>query len=53
VPVDRAVLTFYLPVAVVTTAVVSGLMLTKCVPRWAGGVLMLFYGLFVAGGWFF
>ena len=52
VPVDRVVLTFYLPVAVVTTAVVSGLMLTKCVPRWAGGVLMLFYGLFVAGGWF-
>jgi Ca2+/Na+ antiporter len=29
VPVDRAVLTFYLPVAVITTAVVSGLMLTK------------------------
>jgi cation:H+ antiporter len=52
VPVDRAVLTFYLPVAVVTTAIVSVLMLTKCVPRWAGGVLMLFYGLFVAGGWF-
>jgi cation:H+ antiporter len=52
VPVERAVLTFYLPVAVVTTAVVSGLMLTKGVTRWAGGVLMLFYGLFVAGGWF-
>jgi cation:H+ antiporter len=52
VPVDRAVLTFYLPVAVVTTAVVSGLMVTKCIPRWAGGVLMLLYGLFVAGGWF-
>ena len=51
-PVDRAVLTFYLPVAVVTTAVVSGLMLTKCIPRWAGGVLMLLYGLFVMGGWF-
>jgi cation:H+ antiporter len=51
VPVDRAVLTFYLPVAVVTTAVVSGLMLTKGIPRWAGGVLMLLYGLFVTGGW--
>jgi hypothetical protein len=49
--VDRAVLTFYLPVAVVTTAVVSGLMLTKGIPRWAGGVLMLLYGLFVTGGW--
>jgi Ca2+/Na+ antiporter len=52
VPVDRAVLTFYLPVAIVTIAVVSGLMVTKCIPRWAGGVLMLLYGLFVAGGWF-
>ena len=52
VPVDRAVLTFYLPVAVVTTAVVSGLMLTKCIPRWAGGVFMLLYALFVTGGWF-
>jgi cation:H+ antiporter len=52
VPVDRAVLTFYLPVAVMTTAVVSGLMLTKCIPRWAGGVLMLLYVLFVTGGWF-
>jgi cation:H+ antiporter len=53
VPVDRAVLSFYLPVAVVTTAVVSGLMLMKGIPRWAGGVLMLLYGLFVTGGWFF
>jgi cation:H+ antiporter len=52
VPVDRAVLTFYLPVAVVTTAVVSGLMLTKRIPRWAGSVLMLLYVLFVTGGWF-
>jgi len=52
VPVERAVLTFYLPVACITTAVVSGLMLTKCVPRWAGSVLILLYGLFVSGGWF-
>jgi cation:H+ antiporter len=52
VPVARAVLTFYLPVAVMTAAVVSGLMLTKCIPRWAGGVLMLLYVLFVTGGWF-
>lgn len=53
VPVDRAVLTFYLPVAFITTAVVSGLMLTKGMPRWAGGVLLLLYGLFATGGWFF
>jgi cation:H+ antiporter len=52
VPVDRAVLTFYLPVTFITAAVVSGLMLTKCVPRWAGGLLILLYGIFVAGGWF-
>ena len=52
VPVDRAVLTFYLPVAVITMAVVSGLMLTKRIPRWAGGVLILLYVLFVSGGWF-
>ena len=52
VPVDRAVLTFYLPVTFMTAAVVSGLMLTKCVPRWAGGLLILLYGIFVAGGWF-
>jgi cation:H+ antiporter len=52
VPVDHAVLTFYLPVAVMTTAVISSLMLTKCIPRWAGGVFMLLYVLFVTGGWF-
>ena len=52
VPVDRAVLTFYLPLAVITTAVLSGFMLTKRIPRWAGSVLILLYGLFVSGGWF-
>src|SRR5688572_2293336 len=38
VPIDHAVLRFYLPLAFITTALVSGLMLTKRVPRWAGGV---------------
>jgi cation:H+ antiporter len=51
VPIDRAVLTFYLPLAFMTTAVVSGFMLTKRVPRWAGSVLILLYGVFVVGGW--
>jgi cation:H+ antiporter len=51
VPVDRAVLTFYLPLAFLTTAVVSGFMLTKRVPRWAGSVLILLYVVFVIGGW--
>jgi hypothetical protein len=32
VPVDRAVLTFYLPLAFITTTMVSGFKLTKCVP---------------------
>jgi cation:H+ antiporter len=51
VPVDRAVLTFYLPLAFLTTAMVSGFMLTKRVPRWAGSVLILLYVVFVIGGW--
>ena len=33
VPVDRAVLTFYLPVAFITIAVLTGFMLTKRMPR--------------------
>jgi cation:H+ antiporter len=52
VPVDRAVLTFYLPLAFITAAVVSGFMLTKRIPRWVGGVLILLYTVFVMGGWF-
>jgi cation:H+ antiporter len=52
VPVDRAVLTFYLPVAFITITVLTGFMLTKHMPRWAGSVLILFYVLFVSGAWF-
>jgi cation:H+ antiporter len=52
VAVDRVVLTFYLPVAFITITVLSGFMLTKRMPRWAGGVLLLFYALFVSGAWF-
>jgi Ca2+/Na+ antiporter len=51
VPVDRAVLTFYLPLACITTAVVSGFMLTKRISRGAGSVFILLYTLFVIGGW--
>jgi cation:H+ antiporter len=50
-PVDRAVLTFYLPLAFITIALVSGVMLTKRVPRWAGGVLIICYAVFVVGAW--
>jgi cation:H+ antiporter len=52
VPVDRAVLTFYLPLTFVTIAVLTGFMLTKRVPRLAGSVLILFYAIFVSGAWF-
>jgi cation:H+ antiporter len=45
------VLTFYLPLVVITTAVLTGIMLTKRVPRWAGGLLIMLYLVFVAGGW--
>jgi cation:H+ antiporter len=51
VPVGHAVLTFYLPLAFITTATVSAFMLMKRVPRWAGGVLILCYAVFVVGAW--
>jgi cation:H+ antiporter len=52
VPVDRAVLTFYLPVAFITITVLTGFMLMKRMPRWAGSILILFYVLFISGAWF-
>jgi len=39
------------PLAFITTAMVSGFMLTKRVPRWAGSVLIRPYAVFVVGGW--
>jgi cation:H+ antiporter len=51
VPIDHAVLTFYLPLTFITTAMVSGFMPTKRVPRWAGSVLIFLYAVFVVGGW--
>ena len=51
VPVDSTVLMFYLPLTFITTALVSGFMLTKRVPRWAGSLLILLYAVFVVGGW--
>ncbi len=51
VPVDHVVLTFYLPLVLITTAMVSGFMLMKRVPRWAGGLFILLYAVFVVGGW--
>ncbi len=51
VPVSEQVLRFYLPVAAVTVLVISGFLLRRRVPRWAGGVLVVFYLLFVVGGY--
>lgn len=50
--VDAQVRQFYLPVCFGTVAVVSILMMTKQITRWAGGILVLLYGVFVAGGYF-
>lgn len=51
VHVDEQVLQFYLPVCLGTLVAVSALMVTKQVPRWGGGILVLLYGAFVAGGY--
>jgi cation:H+ antiporter len=51
VPVDHTVLRFYLPLAFITTAIVSGFMLAKRVPWWAGGVFILLHAVFIVGAW--
>jgi cation:H+ antiporter len=52
VHIATPVLTFYLPVAFVTTVALAGVMRTKQVRRWAGGLFVGLYILFVIGGWF-
>jgi len=51
VEVGGLVLSFYLPLCLATVVVVSGFMLTKCVPRWAGAVLIALYLTFAIGGY--
>jgi len=51
VMIDVQVLTFYLPLCFITTIVVCLFMMTKKIPRWAGGVLILLYIIFVARGY--
>ncbi|HSF29649.1 MAG TPA: sodium:calcium antiporter [Candidatus Tectomicrobia bacterium] len=51
VVVERPVLLFYLPLAVLTTVIVSGVMWTTQVARWAGGLFVMLYAIFVIGGW--
>ena len=43
VPVAAQTLTFYLPFCFGTLVIVSIFMMTKRIPRWAGGVLVLLY----------
>jgi cation:H+ antiporter len=50
VVVDPQVLRFYLPVCFVTLGVISLFMMARQVPRWAGGLLVLLYLVFVVGG---
>jgi hypothetical protein len=52
VDIATPVLTFYLPVAFVTTIALAGVMRTTRVQRWAGSLFIGLYMLFVIGGWF-
>jgi len=51
VTVGTQVLRFYLPLCFGTVIVVSLFMMTKKIPRWAGGILVLLYSIFVIGGY--
>jgi len=45
------VLAFHLPVAVATTILVSGIVMTRRVPRWAGVLLVVLYVGFIIGSY--
>jgi cation:H+ antiporter len=49
VTVNADVLRFYLPLCFVTVIVVLVFMMTKNIPRWAGGILVVLYLIFVVG----
>lgn len=51
VTVGAQVLSFYLPLCLATVIVVSLFMMTKKIPRWVGGILILLYLVFVIGGY--
>ena len=51
VPVDAQVLRFYLPVCFGTVVIISVFLMSRSIPRWAGGVLLLSYLIFVSGGY--
>ena len=49
--VGTSTLQFYLPAAAGVVVLVSGLLLTRRLPRWAGALLVAAYLAFVAGGY--
>lgn len=49
--VNAQVLRFYLPLCFGTVIVVSLFMITRKIPRWAGGILVVLYLIFVVGGY--
>lgn len=51
ITVNSQVLRFYLPLCFGTVIVLSFFMMTKKIPRWAGGILVLLYLVFVIGGY--
>lgn len=51
VPVAPQVLWFYLPVCFGTVVTISAFLMTRSIPRWAGGVLVFLYLVFVTGGY--
>lgn len=49
--VEEATVRFYLPVAAGTVVLISAILLSRRVPRWAGALLVAAYVGFVAGGY--
>jgi cation:H+ antiporter len=51
VPVDAQVLRFYLPLCFGTVVIISAFLMVRSIPRWAGGVLVFVYLIFITGGY--
>jgi cation:H+ antiporter len=51
VTINADVLRFYLPLCFVTVIVVSVFMMTRNIPRWGGGILVVLYLTFVVGSY--
>jgi cation:H+ antiporter len=51
VPVGTQVLRFYLPVCFGTVVIISAFLMVRNIPRWAGGILVFLYLIFVSGGY--